>query len=93
MRCDAQLTQHAIVIVRRDRVGLAGHRLLGSAAKPHHRLALNMKTVQNFRPPDGQNWQVAVSQLALMSLYRPWLEDIVGQGLHCCSRDDVVSWA
>ena len=23
-----------------------------------------MKTVQNFRPPDGQNWHVAVSQLA-----------------------------
>ena len=78
--------------MRRDRVGLEGHRLFWQRSEAAHHWALNMKTVQNFRPPDGQNWQVAVSQLALLSLYRPWLEGVVGQGLHCCSRGDVVSW-
>ena len=33
VRCDAQLTQHEIVIVRRDRVGLAGHRLFGQRSE------------------------------------------------------------
>ena len=55
-------------------------------------LALNMKTVQNFRPPDGQNWHVVVRQLAVLSIYRPWFDVIAGQGLHCCSRDGSVNW-
>ena len=72
MRCDAQLTQQEIAIVRRDRVGLEGHRLFGQRSEAAPSLGAKHKTAQNFRPPDGQNWQVAVSQIALLSLYRPW---------------------
>ena len=46
-----------------------------------------MDMVQNVRPPDGQNRQVALRQLAVFCMYRLCLEELAEHGVHCCSRD------